>query len=260
MDFLVCYLPAKTRILIVKDFRTFRREPAQVGQLFLFAVLLLLCVLNSRQFYQADIPTMHQHVVSLLNLSATGLLMCAYLARFIYPLISLEGRKFWILGLVPLQRDQLLWGKFAFAVTGTLLFGGTMISLSDWVLGMPAVGILLHLLTIATLAVGLSGLSVGLSAWMPNFRETDPSKIVVGFGGTINMVLGLLLLIAVICLMALPYHLGTVSASFAQLTDGSRAWLFAMISLGVAAGLAVAGLAAWLPMREGIRTLRRMEF
>ena len=44
--------------------------------------------------------------------------MCAYLGRFIYPLISLEGRKFWILGLLPLKREQILWGKFAFAVTG----------------------------------------------------------------------------------------------------------------------------------------------
>ena len=36
--------------------------------------------------------------------------------------------------------------------------------------------VLLHLLTVAVLAAGLSGLSVGLGACMPNFRETDPSQ------------------------------------------------------------------------------------
>ena len=30
---------------------------------------------------------------------------------------------------------------------------------------------------------------------MPNFRETDPSKIAVGFGGTLNLVAGLLFLL-----------------------------------------------------------------
>ena len=256
MNFLVGYLDPKTRLLIVKDFRTFRREPAQVGQLFLFAFLLLLCVLNSRQFYEADIPVLHQHVVSLLNLCATGLLMCAYLARFIYPLISLEGRKFWVLGLLPLHREQLLWGKFAFAVTGTFVFGAGMVLLSDAVLGMPAGGMLLHVLVVCALVLGLSGLSVGLSAWMPNFRETDPSKIVVGFGGTINMVVSLLFLVLIVCVMALPYHFATTAESFVQTGRGFPAWLFA----GLGVGVVVTGLAIWLPMRLGIRTLRHMEF
>jgi ABC-2 type transport system permease protein len=256
MNFLVGYLDPKTRLLIVKDFRTFRREPAQVGQLFLFAFLLLLCVLNSRQFYEADIPVLHQHVVSLLNLCATGLLMCAYLARFIYPLISLEGRKFWVLGLLPLKREQLLWGKFAFAVTGTFVFGAGMVLLSDAVLGMPAAGMLLHLVAVCALVLGLSGLSVGLSAWMPNFRETDPSKIVVGFGGTINMVVSLLFLVLIVGVMALPYHFMVTAESFVQTGRGFPLWLFA----GLGVGVVLTGLAVWLPMRLGIRTLRHMEF
>ena len=136
MNFLVGYLDPKTRLLIIKDFRTFRREPAQVGQLGLFAGLMLLCVVNIRQFFGADLPLINQYVVSLLNLSATGLLMCAYLGRFVYPLISLEGRKFWILKLLPLGLKQLLWGKFAFAVTMTTVLAGGIVLLSDLVLDM----------------------------------------------------------------------------------------------------------------------------
>ena len=55
---------------------------------------------------------------------------------------------------------------------------------------------------------GLSGLSVGLGAIVPNFRETDPSKIAVGFGGTLNLVAGLDVPAAgASALMAVPYHL-----------------------------------------------------
>ena len=67
--------------------------------------------------------------------------MCAYMSRFIYPMLSLEGRKFWILGLLPLERERLLWGKFAFAATGGVLVGAALVTISDLLLGMPAVGV-----------------------------------------------------------------------------------------------------------------------
>jgi ABC-2 type transport system permease protein len=250
---LVFYLDRRTRILIVKDFRTFRREPAQIGQLVIFTGLLLLAVLNSRQFFDADIPLAYQQGLSLLNVAATGLLMCAYLGRFVYPLISLEGRKFWILGLLPLKREQILWGKFAFAVTGSTLLAGVVILLSDVLLGMSPAAVAVHLITIVLLGVGLSGLSVGISAWLPNFRETDASKIVLGFGGTVNMLVSLGYLVLIILTASGPYH---AAAALGPGVGGSAAWAFA--GLPVAAGLAAA--ATVLPMRAGARTLRRMEF
>jgi ABC-2 type transport system permease protein len=105
------------------------------------------------------------------------------------------------------------------------------------------------------LAAGLSGLSVGLGAWMPNFRESDPSKIAVGFGGTLNLVTGLLFLLAVIGLMAVPYHL---FAATAQESDVPPAigWLLIRVGSGVALGVA----AVIVPLRLGVRALRNMEF
>ena len=40
-------------------------------------------------------------MVSFLNLSVVGLLLSTFTTRFIFPMISLEGRRFWILGLLP---------------------------------------------------------------------------------------------------------------------------------------------------------------
>lgn len=255
MEAFVFYLDRPTRILIVKDFRTLRREPAQIGQLSIFMGLLLLAVLNSRQFYQADIPVGYQHGLSLVNISATGLLMCAYLGRFIYPLMSLEGRKFWILGLLPLDRSQLVWGKFAFAVTGSLLLAGGIILLSDLLLGLPLTGIALHALTTILMAVGLSGLSVGLSAWLPNFRETDPAKIVLGFGGTVNMLVSLVYLVLMIATVCGPYHAAS-AAALLQSSEHLPWWAFA----GIPIGLVLTVVATWLPMRVGMRNLCTLEF
>ncbi len=256
VGWLVFYLDRPTRILVVKDFRTFRRDPAQLGQVIVFTGLLLLAVFNTRQFFRADIPAAYQQSLSLLNMTATGLLMCAYLGRFVYPLISLEGRKFWILGLLPLKREQLLWGKFAFAITGSVILAGSIMLLSDLFLQMPVMTILVHLLTILLLACGLSGLSVGISAWLPNFRETDPSKIVLGFGGTINMLLGLGYLVLIIGIACGPYHAASAASGFATDHPGIAWWSFA--GLPVAVAMAVG--ATIVPMRIGARHLRTIEF
>lgn len=256
MEWCVFYLKPETRILIVKDFRTFRREPAQIGQVIVFGGLLLLAVINMRGFFEAGIPDQYVHALSLLKLTATGLLMCAFLGRFVYPLMSLEGRKFWILGLLPLKREQILWGKFAYAVTGSLVLAGSVGLISDIVLGLDPVVIVLHLLVIIYLSLGLSGLSVGISAILPNFRETDPAKIVLGFGGTVNMLIGLGYLILIVVGMCGPYHLTRVM----QTVTGQQDFPWVTMSIGLAISTVICFFATYLPMRAGFRNLNQIEF
>ncbi|QJW96651.1 putative ABC transporter permease subunit [Frigoriglobus tundricola] len=256
MEALVCYLDKRTRVLVVKDFRTFRRDPTQWVVLTLFGVLMLFGASNFRQYYAADLGIMDKYAISLTNLCGTAVLLCAGLSRFVFPLISLEGRKFWILGLTPVSRDQILRGKFAFAATGSVLIAEGLILVSDLLLGVPWQGLLLHAVAVAVVATGLSALNVGLGAYLPNFRETDPSKIVVGFGGTVNMMIGLTFLVSVIGVMVVPFHV-------AQLAKGATAgvvrvnpWVYA----GIPAGLVIGALATVLPLRAGARSLREMEF
>jgi ABC-2 type transport system permease protein len=253
---LACLHP-QMRLLIIKDFRTFRRDPAQWAQLLIFAGLLFFYTANTRRIYQEDIGRLYQNVVSLLNLAATAFLLCAYTGRFIYPMLSLEGRKFWILGLLPLERERLLWAKFAYAVTAALVMAESLVLFSDFLLGMEGTVMALHALTIMAVAVGLSGLSVGLGASTPNFRENDPSKIAVGFGGTLNLVSGLLLLLVVIGLMAVPYHL---YAALAQPEAPHDLAVRLLLAAGLALGMGLGLIAGVVPLRMGVRTLRRTEF
>jgi ABC-2 type transport system permease protein len=256
---LVGFLDPQTKLLIVKDFRTFRRDPAQWVQVLIFTGLLSLYFANIRRLYVEDITWAYQNSISLLNLTATAFLLCAYTGRFIFPMLSLEGRKFWILGLLPLQRERLLWGKFVFSATGGLLIAEFLILLGDIMLGMPWLVVGLHALTVAVLALGLSGLSVGLGACMPNFQENDPSKIAVGFGGTLNLVAGLVFLMVVIAVMATPWHLHAMNAREGpdfRLTL-MQTWFLAG---GVLFGIGIGAAAVVLPLWLGAQALRRMEF
>jgi ABC-2 type transport system permease protein len=251
---LLGFLDPQTRLLIVKDLRTFRRDPAQWAQVLIFAGLMLLYFINAPQFYQSDRGKAYQHIIGFTNVLATGMLMCAYMSRFVYPMLSLEGRKFWILGLLPLRRERLLWGKFAFAASGALIVGCGLVTASDLMLGLPG-ALLVHIPAVVALALGLSGLSVGLGAIVPNFRETDPSKIAVGAGGTLNLIAGLLYLLLVIALMTGPYHLVTALREGPMLSR----WI-GWIVVGCTLGGALAVTATFVPLRIGVRMLNRMEF
>jgi ABC-2 type transport system permease protein len=130
--------------------------------------------------------------------------------------------------------------------------------LSDVMLEMPWQAAVLHLLAVAVVALGLSGLSVGLGACLPNFRETDPSKIAAGFGGTLNLVAGLLFLLLTLGLMAGVWHLFMAFRTLPD--DPGHPLMTPAVLLGVLAGLAAGAAAVLVPLRMGIRALRGMEF
>ena len=64
---------------------------------------------------------MYKNLTSFLNLGAASMTLATICSRFIFPMISLEGQRFWILGLAPIARRQIMWSKFYFAFGGTAL-------------------------------------------------------------------------------------------------------------------------------------------
>jgi ABC-2 type transport system permease protein len=258
---LFCFVPHPIRLLILKDLRTFLRDPAQWSQFLIFFGLLGFYFLNiPRLGYGVQTPYW-RNLVSFLNLSVTALILSTFTSRFIFPLLSLEGRNFWVLGLLPLRREQILWGKFAFSAGISLVATETLVVLSDLMLKMSPVMIGLHVGMIAVLCLGLSGISVGLGARLPNLRETDPSKIAAGFGGTLNLLVSLVFIFAIVTALAVPCHLYFVGqehpeSSGLTLSHGAfRFWL----SLAILVSLVIGILGTLIPLRIGIRAFQRME-
>src|SRR5205823_5754022 len=71
---LLGFLDPQTRLLILKDFRTFRRDPAQWAQILVFAGLAVLYFSNVRHFYTQQVGQSFQNGISLLNLVAISFL------------------------------------------------------------------------------------------------------------------------------------------------------------------------------------------
>jgi ABC-2 type transport system permease protein len=263
-------LPPTVRVLIVKDVRTFFRDPVQWTQVLIFLGLFALYSLNlGRMTYYTSSPYW-RNMIGFFNLSVIGFLMAAFTSRFIFPLMSLEGQKLWILGLCPIPRGTILWGKFTFACGGALSVTLSLTLLSAAVLKLEPLLLALQLAVVVVLCFGVSGIAVGLGARFPDLREPDPSKIAAGFGGTLNLVASMLFIALVIVAMAMPCHLYSVTLSLAQQGAGLpvdrivsgisleqfRFWL----GISIAATLAIGIAATIVPMRLGVRAFERMEY
>jgi ABC-2 type transport system permease protein len=255
------FFPRQTRVLLVKELRLFRRDPVQWLQFLIFFGLLALYFVNIRQFsYHAQYSAM----IGFLNLAVVGLILATFTTRFIFPMVSLEGRRFWILGLLPLSRETILRAKFLFAAGGSFIPCSALIVLSDWMLGMSPAMMLVHQITCVVLCCGLSGIAIGLGALMPDMRETSPSKIAAGFGGTLNLVVSALFIMVVVLMTAIPWHLKMAGdQGFLTSVAGPTVQFLATdkgIALGIVATL-LSGLVATIwPLRAGMKAFGRMEF
>jgi len=268
MDQLLLRLPLGSRtirLLVVKDFRLFRRDPVQWSQFLVFFGLVLFYFLHMRPFTYDIQHTTWVNMVSFLNLSVVGLLLSTFTTRFVFPTISLEGRRFWLLGLLPLRREQILWSKFVYAFGGSVLPCSLLVLLSDCKLGINPLIVAIHQVTAVLLAMGLSGIAVGLGAKMPNFRETSPARIAAGFGGTLCLVISALYIVIIVALTALPSHfwlaLQTGQAAWSPgplglWEESIRFWMLLGIGCSILLGLA----ATIIPLSVGFRAFRQMEF
>ncbi len=193
-----------TRALIRKDFITFWRDPAQWVQFVIVFGLLLLYVLNLRNMgYDYESP-FWSAVISHLNLGVCALSLSTLTTRFVFPQFSLEGRRLWILSMSPLNLGRIILQKFltGWLATGTLTV--VLIAISGLMLKLPPLSIAFYAAMIALMSIALNALAIGIGTLFPNLRESNPAKIVSGFGGTLCLILSFLYITIFILTLAYP--------------------------------------------------------
>ena len=205
------FLPAVSRFkreLILKDLRTFLRSPAQWRQVLIFVGILAIYFMNVGSIHTLGTGVISRDDCSFLNFVAVAMTLCTLTIRFAFPMISLEGQNLWVLGLVPVERYEILEAKFLSILVANLVCGATLMALSDLILRASPLILFLHLIAMVVLSFGLTALSVGLGAIFPSFKEINPAKIASGVGGTINLTLCLAFAAGVVILLVLPFHTG----------------------------------------------------
>ena len=190
--------------LLVKEVRTFLREPVQWGQSAIIFGLLLIYSMNLRKLgYDLQSPFWIT-IVSHLNLLVCCLALSTLTTRFIYPQFSLEGQRMWILGLSPLPLHRVLALKLRLSASVLALVMVTLVVVSGFSLGLPGQRILFFSASILLMSYGLTSLALSLGALVPNFRESNPARIVSGFGGTVCLIASFVYIVGGMVLLLIP--------------------------------------------------------
>ena len=223
------------RALILKDVRTFLREPAQWGQTALVFGLLFLYTSNLRRIVFEYQDVFWNVVTSYLNLLVCSLSLSTLTTRFIFPQVSAEGQRLWLLGLSPVPMRRLLSTKLRLTVTVTGLLTVALTLISCITLSMNLERSLYFISCIFLLTLGLNALALGLGALFPDFRETNPAKIVSGFGGTLCLILSFVYIVACVSVSLLP-GLRELRLAGAGIEEHHR-WRMELLSLGGILGI-----------------------
>jgi ABC-2 type transport system permease protein len=190
--------------ILGKDVRVFLREPLQWGQCAVIFGLLLIYSANLRGMGNDLQSPFWTTVISHLNLLVCCLALSTLTTRFIYPQLSLEGQRMWILGLSPVPLHRVLALKLRLSAGVLALLMTTLVCLSGISLGMPSRRMLFFSLAMMMMSYGLTALSLSLGALLPNFREANPARIVSGFGGTVCLISSFIYIVLGMAVVLIP--------------------------------------------------------
>ena len=246
---LLAWTDRDTRAILVKDARMFWRDTTQWGQSVLLFGLLGVYIINLRHFTSQLTNPFWIHLVSYLNLGACSLNLATLTTRFVYPQFSLEGRRLWIVGMAPMGLRKVVMAKYWLAAGASLVVTLSLVVLSNYMLKMPWDRVVFFAAVITVMTFSLNGLAAGVGVLYPNFKETNPSKIVSGFGGTFCLVMSFLYILVSLVVLAV---------GSAEMINQAPSQIFAIASVVIFIVISI--LIGWLPLKLGQRELRRFEF
>ncbi|MBI3991190.1 MAG: hypothetical protein HY350_03465 [Candidatus Omnitrophica bacterium] len=242
-----------TASLLIKDILVFLRDPSQWLQFTIFFGLLAIYISNLRNLSYDLLVETGKNLISFLNLISTCFVLSSLTTRFVFPLFSLEGRRFWVVGLAPLKMSRIIFEKYWFSVFSSLIITESLMIFSNIMLRITGPMFFLSCGTVLLMSFTLPAIAVGLGTVYPDFKEENPARIVSGLGGTICIVASLGYVGVVITIEALPVYLSATQ----NLSENAVMGMLAVSGILV---VFTSFIFAFLPMYSAIRSLKNMEF
>lgn len=252
-------LGAQTRLLVIKELRTFFRDTSQWSQLVLLFALVVVYVYNFRVIPMGEgalVTFYFRNIVAFFNLALAAFVIAAVAVRFVFPSISLEGRYLWITRSAPVALPRLWWSKFWVGFLPLAVLGQVLAVATNYYLDVIPLMTWLASFTLLLITPGIVALGLAVGAIYPKFGAANAAKVAAGTGGLVYMILCMAFIGAVVSLEAWPvYAVFTHRLSDTPLSAGVQAGIAA--SLGAAVLLAIAVFA--VSARVGVRRLSLLE-
>jgi ABC-2 type transport system permease protein len=252
-------LPRTPGLLFVKDLTIFLRDASQWSQLILLFVLVVIYVYNFSALPLGDgspLASVLRDIAALCNLGLAAFVTTAVAVRFVYPMISLEGRSWWILRTAPVPLERLWWGKFWIGYVPLAGFGLILVGITNRLLGVPLALTSLFVATLLPLIAAIVSLGLAFGALYPRVDTQNAAHIATGFGAIVYMVTSLGFIALVVSLESWPVsRLFWHSSAALPFT----AWHAALATLLFGATVAVVAGTFVGARRIGLRALRNLQ-
>ncbi len=238
------------RALISKDIIQFSRTPQQWIQFLLlgFFIAVYLINLSRGRLHFDEMPHFWRTFIYIFNFGFSGFILSALVARFVFPLISMEGRGRWTLMTAPIPLSKIFWEKFWLSFIPLFTITEIVALASNYFLEQSGQIALMATIFLMLTSLALISLALGLGALYAQFDEPNPMKISSGYGGIITV---------------------TFSLLYVSLGVSALIWIIRITETGMShaalpfilSGIAVLTiLYTYLPLRWGYRALARREF
>ena len=199
------------RAVAIKDIKIFWRDLTQWGQFTLLMTLVLVYLYNTRSvlhssafFNQMVFNLPLKCLIGIFNLSLAGFVLANLAMRFVYTMISLEGRIIWVIRSSPFSIRRLFWSKFWLALSTMLFVGLGLIILANNLLQMDFYISTLSIIVVIMMSISLTSMAMGLGAMFPTFNVENPMQLSTGTGAVITVVTSLIYILVTIVLAAQP--------------------------------------------------------
>ena len=255
---MTCLFPETAKAIMIKDIKTFLRDPTQWSQLFLLLALIVVYLYNFKvlPIDRSPIPgSALRTVISFTNLALAGFVLSAIAVRFAFPAVSLEGKAFWILQTSPISLRALVWSKFWLNLVPLLFLGELLIFASNLLLRVPTWMMMLSLITVFLMTFGITAIAVGIGSLYPKFDYDHAAEIPTGFGGVICMIFSIAFIGLSVMIEAWPVYWLTMK----RLTSAAGPEGFWFLVPSVAIVLALTAAAVVVPIKLGLKKLEAMK-
>lgn len=252
-------LSADLGSILDKDMRSFFRDNTQWTQLLLLGALVVVYLYNFSVLPLERSPIrldFLQNEIAFLNMGLAGFVLSAVAVRFIFPVVSLEGKAFWVICSSPMSLKRFLWGKYLLYLFPMMILAEALIILTNYLLKVTPFMMLLSSITVFLAVFGIVALGIGFGAHYPRFNYENISQVSTGFGGLMFMIFSTIFIATIIILEAGPVYiifksrLNDVPVTLLQ-------WFFIVPSFMMV--LMVSGLAVLKPMRLGLKAINQIE-
>jgi hypothetical protein len=235
-----------------KDAKYLVRDTSQWIQVVFLVGIVVIYLFNMYKLPE-DVMGL-KNIIYFLNIGFIGFVLAAIGARFILPVISVEGRAFWTYRSSPTTMKRYVMDKFVAYSIPMVIVGQIVSFISIRILKSDPFINYVTIFSTLMVTIVISGVGAGFGGYFAKFTIKNPEELITGIAGLTYMFVTSLFVGLMLVLEAEPVR-------EYYLTSMVRAKKFMLIqylpffALVAVAGIAISAAALW----AGIRKLEKIE-